>query len=379
MYKDTGDDLLQLQEYKHFNIKVLNTYSRDSEFDEKNLIYEENRNTPIIIQPGSWEVAIERFNISSKNVPLTVFPVAPNRPPFNNTNYLDSPFLISLTYLMHTSTESVKFIRCNFDTPIPTPPAVGNEWPETDIWNIYSVQAILDMINTTFRTAFDGLAATPLGSVPPYLYFNPVSELLELRVDPLFYVNTPFQGTAGPAHPIEIWTNHLLYTQWLDAFYIDYLPNNEGTGREIKFNIQATPPDLVAANDLRLRQCYSTLLNISAFTSILIRADTMPVDHEGRGILDLAIQQYATGVELDAPILTDFQINLLSLKDVRSSSYQYSPSKLRWITLHSSKNIQQMKLAILLKFKDGRERHLKLVTGNISDVKIVFRRKKNIY
>lgn len=380
LIKDSTE--VQTQDYVYYNIKFENQYQDDETYATKKLIYAETKSEPLIDgNTAAWEMAIARFNISSKSVPLYEWPTKPYDPPspkppdYDDYAYKLSPFIFTLSYDGNDSSDYVRLTRTNFDTTPPAIPAVGEKFAFASIYYIYEVMPIINSLNDSLVRAFNALAAKPIGSTAPYFVYEPENELIYLCCDKSHYL-------SSLAKPIEIWVNKYLFTQLLDPYFIEFYPNNPTTHKEVKFVIQDTveyyhPDTTNRANYLKIPQDFRSIHNIASFTDLIIKTNLIPVRKEESNSINLRDNSIPPTASRSG-ILTDFNLTLTQLSDVRSSSYQYSPSEFRWITMNNATDLRNMDFQVFIKTRNGIERELRLDPDSQSSIKVILRRKENV-
>jgi hypothetical protein len=179
-------------------------------------------------------------------------------------------YQVALEYNGIVATRDVIFQPSDTVTKPPPPPSILNpKVPRSMYYAVYTYNAFINMINATLALAFADLV-TPVGSVPPTIYFNASTNLFSLLVDPLFY--------AGDLPlPIYIYMNYKLF-QFFVGFNVLRTGFMAADGRDFRFEI------VINANVngalLIMSQDYATFSNWNCLRTIQLRSPLMPTKNE---------------------------------------------------------------------------------------------------
>ena len=361
-----------LSDYRYYNFKIRNSQTAISDYSKKRMVYLENLSKAFIEDTDKYQVAISKFTISSKNLPIAYCPIIPTRAPYLNLNGQKTPFIIGLQYMADIKWNYLYYINRN-DTPIPPAPDPnlnGGEW-FSDAYKIWSYSQIVEMLNTTMQFVFGMLAAPPVGSIAPRFYFNPKDQLLYLIVDKTFY-------DSGLANPIKIYMNHRLYNDWIDGgFLINYNASDPTNHQEIEFLINSVPENTVG-NICSLSQDYVATANVFPITDLIISSDMINVRLESGNSINLHNENVAQTVLLKSPVMVDFGLDIQKLSDIRNQ-ITYFPSKLRWHTMKDKPQLDNLDLKIIIRYKNGYEAPLCLHPNSETNLQLCFRKRKKIY
>lgn len=344
--------------------------------------FQQNLDDVFLKTPSEYYLSVVRFSIPCQNIPIWY----PEIKLYPNTNINDTVYSVSLEYNGFTSGETfVQFVSENPNAYVRSI-TVNNPEAETSsiyYW-IYNYQAVVDMINTALATAFTALGVAsgglPVGSVAPYFEFDPVTQLMSLVAQRLFY-------DVGIALPITVFMNYKLYT-YFDSMlsnylgtnsYNVYLPNGKDFQIIVKdlknnwynpsFVVAASPP-----NYYKMSQNYPTLLNWGVFQSLQITTNLIPVKSEVAPTLDSNDSSNTT----EQSFLKDFEPVLNNGGDTRNGVLQYvldGPYQL--INLVGNTPLKKLDIQLYWVDRLGRKYLLLCPYNQVVSIKTVFIKKSS--
>ena len=178
----------------YFNINLVNNnpFSVPCQFTE-------TLTNDIVGNTNDYYLSIIRFSIDGGSMPIFFFKDNVGGQPL-------SGYWITLSYL--GVNYSLPVVYDSLYTPGATSPPYNR--------SVYFYQAFLHMINTTFANIFIANPGVfPIGSVAPYMLFDPTTGLISLYAQSLYYADTL-------ANPITIFFNTRLFNifdNFISAFF----------------------------------------------------------------------------------------------------------------------------------------------------------------
>jgi hypothetical protein len=283
-----------------------------------------NRNSPIVDCPSDYYVSVARFICSTQRIPLWQPQLNTTSP---NNNGLNTIYSITLTYDIYTSTQ-VYMQVINTDETITAPVSPITSQPTTGWGNVFSYFTICTMINTALATAYTDLntqAGGVLYADPPYMTWNPTTQLFSMTGYPLSqYDPNPATDTV-----VNIFFNNN-FRQFLLGWEIVIIDNSTDSpnGVDVLLVMQnlnnnispiPVPPAIVdqTTTSLIMSQGISSPFCFVALSRIQVLA-SLPVAYPY--LSDAPLSVMATGLNNNTEnILLDFIVNYA---DGGSSAYQ---------------------------------------------------------
>lgn len=139
--------------------------------------YDETLSIPVIQNPSEYYCSIIRFSLPIDSIPIMKFPlnVLQNNPLISN-------LVVGIKYLGGYFAQNVVYVPANNYNP-PTPglvsPFFTSEQSANSYYDIFSIQALLDMVNTALALA-NAFAVTL--ATPPHYVYDSNTELISLIV-----------------------------------------------------------------------------------------------------------------------------------------------------------------------------------------------------
>jgi hypothetical protein len=310
--------------------------------------YNQISQVPILNKPDDYFMAIVRFGIPGSGIPIFIFD---DNTYFITLKYNGTPFTFPIIY---------NNVRSNH--------------------TIYSYNSFIDMINTTFQTAFSALKAEFPGAPPteaPFMQYNSQTLLCSL------YCQTSYDPVVAGESTIEIIFNNILY-YFFDNFYTLRIGTQALNKQDYQFVINNVHNNLITSdiNNLQItsmnpyykfQQEYSTLYEFSDIKTISFASCLFPSSPE-----------YAPTVQnqilSSEKILVDFE-PLQSLSDpsgFRGVLQYYANGIYRLINLTSNSPLNTFDLQIYYKDNLGNTYPLEIPRNSSVSVKLAFI-KKTLY
>ena len=342
------------------------------------LSFSEIRDTEIIPAPASdWYLSISRFYLESPNLPVLLMPILTNQ-----SNINKSSLSITMTYKSFEYQQYLTYVPANVSDVLPSPPLTTVDYNST-YYDIYSYQNFINMINTAFTAAYNGLTVVAGAggnglptAYPPYFEFDPNAEKAILNADILGYNNSL-------AYPISIYFNTPLF-QLFSSFDASYYGVNVTNGKNYKFNVYALPnsgnvygitqPTVI--NYLQMYQEYATLASVgNPISSITFNTNLIPVagSLQAKPIIfnapnsisdqssNSTVSNMLTDIVVSTELFTGYKPNII-----------YNANPFRLINLVSNQPLRNYDISVYYKLHTGNLRQFYLSPGSCSSLKIVF-------
>lgn len=266
---------------KYYNVAMANNESANS---YTFAFYRDNFGQQILKDPSKYYLTILRFQIPTTNIPILIPEIAS----YPNTDVDKTLYSITLTWYdnttlpptKYTSGETfLKFVTCTpLSIPRPITPENPNPMKEpNNYYFIYNYRAFIDMVNTTFETAYNNLASVAgaipgfPASTPPFITYNPTTYLMTFHF-PQEYLDQP-----APSSQIFAFMNYKLFT-FFDGVEFEFLSYQIGEGIRIKvLDYNGTN---FTSNYYLMSQEYNSLPNWNVFKSIQIVSSYLPIENE---------------------------------------------------------------------------------------------------
>lgn len=293
--------------------------------------FEATRTAPILDNPSDYELAIVRFLVPTKNIPIMILD-----PPSKN-------YKVSCDYNGYIVTTNVVWIP-------------NNNCPETNYW-VSTYQEFIDAINLALQTTFTQVkTAFPAypGTQAPYFRLdgelvNFVAEQSIAVPSVRWYLNSDLQAIIPTiSYNLNCFGGNLSY----QIVIKDNRNNSEIVGGVPVFVMISESSCLFLWND---------------FQNLLFQSNSIPIVPELLG----------TSVQNTRRVLTDF--NPPSQIFDRTPLQFFPQGPLRFYDLKSNSPLSAIDLTVSWIDKSGRIRPMRLAPKDNLSVKILFRKKSTVY
>lgn len=334
---DKNNTLFETTNNIYYNINIFN----DSEVPDfiKPATYSENRVTSLIDNPNDYEVGIVKFNISTGLIPLLVWDP-------------DNQWYVTLS-----------FGGADFQRQLQYQP--DNKLFKTGEDVLWKFGKWVTSINEALLFAFIDLKAQfPAApqTKPPYLTFDPVTQLFSLHAE------TSYDKNLGLSAIAVMFSQDLFnLMSSFEATSLTVPPPifpTKGFRLEI-YDKKDNRETVDGINQFVMSQEFVTAQRINRFDNLLFETNSIPVESEA-----LSGQRNVT-----RRILTDFTPNI----DVSNQQIvQFFPQgPIRYYDLKSNYPLNKIDLTISWSDKSGAVYPLGLIRGDNVKVKLHFRKKIN--
>lgn len=362
-YKDRNDP-------DHIYYNVVIPFVDNPSFNPTPATFSENRTTAILDRADDWYLSVVRFYIPSQSIPLSLLNITPF--PNLNPNLTDLAVILSFNGINSAQTNVIYTSQNQFTTAPPPATITNPDYPVVPYYFIYNYQHVIDMANIALAAALVNLKAQPgtaaiAAANPPFFTFDPVTELLSLNANELFYdvntapnlikifVNFPFLSFFS-AIPTLL-TNLFLFS--VNANTFQYLIKNNGNN--------------TVGGIINYQQEYVTIGLWNIFKSLVFTSGTVPIATE------LIPATNGSGDTIGRRILTDFEPLVNDKVGQSYSILQYYPQgPYRLVNLVSSTPLMKFDVSVFWQDKNENLFPLFVLYNNVVSIKFLFV-KKNVY
>ncbi len=331
--------------YRYYNIKITNL--------ENKLVpvsYNETRVDNIIDDNlSNWEVAVARFRIPSHSIPIFIFK--------NNLYYLTLTDILGVDH-----TFPIVFV------PITNVATFNENY-------IFSYNQWVELINTTFTTAWNDIPAISRPVVPPFVLYNSETQLFSV------YGTSEYASTYNEAGKTQIWFNSYLIEK-LDSSSLQGFYQAINNVKYFNIYIKAHGSNLITAGPTTILNCspavamtayfqmtqeFKALFVLSDFDTLLLKCAKLPVVSEYNSSAIGSSDQFIN-------MMTDFEPTFDNNFN-NHSDFQYNPQIYRWTSLSSNSNLRDMDLSVFWRDIEGTVRQINLGPNQQATLKLVFKKK----
>ena len=392
----------------YYNINISNDYSGydissngqvmqvNTNTKELQLVFNQSRAQPYLINPSKYFLSIQRFTIESPNLPVFIC-----QPIVGQADVNRSIYSITVERQSDGAVSTRNVIWQPDDKTITIPSGtVTTSWQTNKYYYCYSYQHFIDLINNTFE---EFLTATFITGSAPYIYMDYNTHLAGVGGDATLY-RTDLQGGLflGTGAGYKIYFNIALYNLFssLKAIYkgttgpaigADYqLVMDTGSSTAYASaqpyitNIYENPRNNSAVstntNDVINVQEYSTLPLWTPIKNIVFRTTLLNVapDIVGTPVVfeqgDLNINNGKSNTDI-LNIMIDHTVPLTIGTEYRPFIYFEPIGEFRLVELYGNQPINSMDIAVFWKDSFGNLIPFVLDIGASATMKLLFRKK----
>ena len=339
-----------------YNAKVSNQTTTNVD----NLIYTDNRASPILTNPNDWRVGVVRFNIPTSQIPL-----------FRYYSSFSNPTVIPggehIVTLRNVATnqyysDELKLFSLNLSNPLDN--------------TIYSISQYLTMLNASLQASFLALFAAgyPINR-PPSMSYNPITKLFRLYV-PVEY--------SIPGQIIEIYVTYpiaRLFGSLGNTLNASYPYSGPGTNRflwSVPFYTPALNTVIIGGfSYVFLEQEFQTVAKFNSIKNISFQVYGISTTAEylSSNASDIKSQGQFTeqGADLVNFVLTDFE--LTNTQADQSSIQFYPQGPLRWYDLNGNMPLRSIQIHLYYTDEFGLKYPITIGYLDTFTLKLEFRRK----
>ena len=310
--------------------------------------------------PKDWTMSVVRFSVPTAYIPIQFFPVVYDS--VNPTNPNKSPYSITLSYNGNDFQEFIQWESQDKAVPIPPPPGIGVGAREVqrnpnylEYYSLYSFQHFANLINTALDNCYQTNIVPLLpAATPPAVYKSPY--IVYDGKTNLFTINVPATFLDSNPLPVQLWFNTILNENFDTSFDTEFYSYSAVDGKNVRYQVV----DIGGANFTAdteeesggfyaLNQEFDSTGQMTSFTSIILRSASLPIVNEA-----VSIQARAGTVQTGIgggteSIISDFEIDLGSNKDLRAFIHYLPTAEYRRITMNGDTPINRIDIELLWK------------------------------
>jgi len=342
------------------------------------LRFEEVRNNPFLACPSNYYMSVVRFQIQTGDA----LPVFVPQVQLGQTNPNLLIYSITLKYKTYEFQAYVNFIPDDLTQPLPNPPLDFQDLT-SQYYFLSTYQQWIEMVNITFKTAFNGLNALVIagGDVlptpnAPFMEFDPSQLVAILDTDEAGYERTL-------TNPIQIFMNSPMFNLFstFPAVIVNYTTATNGKNYLLTiFNNNGTNIlSLPSYNAIQSYQEGSTVALLNPIQSIVFTTALLPVIPSNVStpkIFGSASTLFNVGNNANlAPVISDFVVPVDALNRYRPNIVYTPSAEYRLLGMYGSSPVSAIEISAFWKDVFGLLHPILLNSGCSASLKIMFRRK----
>ena len=341
-------------------------------------VYEEVRDQAIFQgSPKDWCMSVVRMTVPTSYIPIQFFPVEPDL--INPDNPNKSIYSITLTYQGNVFQQFLEWIPQETFLPIPPPPEdITNISKVTDpryylYYSLYSFQHFCTLVNNALDTCFQTniVPLLPAGTyTSPFLSFDGSTNLFTFTTSDIFL--------DSQANPVNVWFNTALNGNFDTSFDVEYSSFLSTQGENVRMVILDRGNNVykdVITDEVLYKQVqdFDSTGQFTSFTSLIVRSVSLPIVNEIVSLQPRLGQIAGSGVAGGSEaIITDFEVDLGSEKNLRGFIHYIPTAEYRRITMHGNTPIKRIDIEILWKDNYDNLFPVLIPSHDIATVKILF-------
>jgi hypothetical protein len=371
---------------------ITRNYSQVGKNDDVPLIFEETRDSPILLDASKYSVSVVRFQVDTYSLPVFFCGIQPNQ---GNRDL--SVYSVTLEYYdskvpgsEDPEQQYIIWIPQDKDPnlTIPSPPnqqSTGFQ-AESSYYFCYHYNYLILLINNAIETAFLALQARhPVDlafASTPFLYWDNARSCVSVISQELYFNLDP---SAGRDPIVRIYFNRALYALFNSLpFY--HLSDSDSFGRVYQLinsgdngaRILTNPFSTGLSQVIVIEQEYTTTQNFTPVSSILFLTDgSLPV----RANLVSQPKIYINGQQLQFTnqpdnynmIITDLQTDEFSY---RPQLLYYPTAQFRYIDMINQGPLKRIGIRVFWRSKLNTLIPLNIQANGSGSIKLLFERKK---
>lgn len=348
-------------------------------------VFSEARDQPLFEgAPKNYTMSVVRFTIPTAYIPIQFFPVQYDTTTPTNPN--KSLYSITLSYNGNDFRQFIQWETQDEGVPIPPPPAIPVDErfyqrnPQyLEYYSLYSFNHFCYLINKAldicYQTNIVPLLPAP---TPPNVYKSPFITF-DGRTN-LFTINTPATFLDTNPLPVELYFNTILNENFDTSFDTIFKSYSAPDGKNVKFNIIdfgssnfIPDADEESGGFYVFQQEFDSTGQMTSFTSLIIRSNSLPIVNEAISLQVRPNSTQGSGVAGGSEsIISDFEIDLGSSKNLRAFIHYIPTAEYRRITMNGDTPIQRIDIEILWKDNYDNLYPVLIPPHDIATIKILF-------
>ena len=358
------------------NIRVeFSCVNNNSNGSAKSLIFNDLRTDRILDDAGSYYVAVERFHISTINLPVIIAQIETGQSDPNLTEYS-----FTMVYNGNSFQSYLQFIPQNVNEPVPNAPLDFQDM-SSKYYFVSSYKYMVGLINNTLKSAFNGLNA--LSTLPtnetPFILYDPLSSSMLFNADSSYFD----VSNTNTNNIIYIYANNLMYNL-LSGFEWKNMGNNSlNLNHQLQIysdfgtNILQLEINSVQKNIIQCYEEYPSVKSWSCVQSICLIANNLPIQQTI--VNDTKKYNSRQGMSNTSSnstlnVLSDFTVPYPE-NYIPSVDYT-SPARLKLVDMYGiGQTIKNIEISIMWKDIYGNLYPMQLASGCDSNLVLIFVKK----
>ncbi len=351
------------------------------------LVFNEVRNTPLVMNPSEYFFSIVRFSLETPSLPLMIPQVVIGQPDVNKLIYsVTMTYTSPINGITYENQTFMAYVPQNPSATLPDAPLVSQDLgANSDYYYVYSYQYFIKLVNATLTTCLIGLNALVFAGTSanlpslnaPFLEWDVFNNVAILDADIAGF-------NSSLSNPISLYFNTPMYTLFcsFQAEYMGYQNITNGKNYKISiYNINDTNVlTLPTYNALQMYQEYPTASLWNPVNSLVFTTGTLPVAPTsvsapvvfGTNTSELVSGGNNSNISNQ---LTDFEVPLTEGWEYKPNVFYAPTSEYRFVDLLGNSPINNIQISVYWKDSFGNLHSFYLNSGCNANIKILFRRK----
>lgn len=323
--------------------------------------------SPILQRASDWSMSIVRFSVPINLIPIFNFQIKSGP---TQTDIDLGTYSVTLVRGATTVQTYLRYTNWNtFVTNLPKPPSDNPplyiQDQNTLYYNVFSVQHMLNMINTAIATSFAGLPVIP-GDEPPYFIYDGTTGIISLIALKANY------DVDVPGHT-QIFVNFEMF-RFTQAFPNRRFGANDPQGKDIQLMVQDQRNNSYDATHYIINQQWAALSDWNDLTSIIFRTGNIPIRSEytpnGGGI------SVNPSDNPSQAILNDFIPYPVEQGNLRGTVLYTPSAEYRWINLIGDRELRDFSVSVYWTDRYQNMHQIYIRPDEQLSIKIIFQRRE---
>lgn len=371
--------------HTYLDINIVNNDTTGLQAPQQ-LVFNEVRNSPLIMNPSEYFFTIARFSLETPSLPLMIPQVQIGQPDINKLIYsVTMTYTSPINGITYENQIFMTYIPQNPSAVLPSLPSTSQDVNNSDYYFVYSYQYFIKLLNNTLATCLTGLNASSVGggggalpsSNAPFMEWDVYNNVGILNADISGF-------NSSLANPISIYFNTPLYTLFssFQAEYFGYQNITNGKNYKLAiYSINGTNELVLPSyNALQMYQEYPTASLWNPVNSLVFTTGTLPVAPTnvsapvvfGSNTSDLLSGGNNSNISNQ---LTDFEVPTTEGWEYKPNVFYTPTAEYRFVDLLGNTPINNIQISVFWKDAFGNLHPFYLNSGCNANIKVLFRRK----
>jgi len=355
----------------------------DGTLAPRQVVFNEIRNTPYILQPSKYVFSVVRFELQTQTLPVFIPLISPN--PLDATDFNHTPYKIGIVYRGQEHTMNIQFVN-QINVPNPTPPT-ATILPTNNYYFCYTYQQFLNCVNNAL-TALCALFS-PAIAIPPVFYFD--EDSYRIKFSGLASIWNSGTGVNPITDTAQIYMNEPLHSLFSGFDFIDYgRPPPNPTINPLQYrmksyakfgNVSTNPlaantslPYVIMTSEQIDAAVWNPIKSLVFTSGLIPLLPTLSGPPKSLETSAGTYSSYGNNSNLSTQ-MTDFEVGF-SASNTYKQTVNYQPSsEYRLIDIQSDLPISSIQVSVFWKDANGFLHPFYLDGGQSGNIKLMFRRK----